>query len=262
MKASDHLIPVVPASVDHRKDYYEGYWSARGYRPEGAIFPELRDLLQANVPVAARTLDIGCGDGRTCGLWLKNNTSEYVGVDISETAVNQARAIGLDARLIDDATELPFSNNRFDVAVCVEVLEHVFLPNLVATEVLRVLRPGGLLIVTVPNCAYWRRRAELAVGRWNPFGDGLSTTEPWRDPHIRFFTRISLKNMLLTSGFAAVRVGGHYGTFVRDLPYLGRIFRSPRRATKIYRLLQRVHPSLFGLRLHATALKDERAFAQ
>jgi len=48
---------------------------------------------------------------------------------------------------------------------------------------------------------YWRRRLDFIVGRWNPFGDGLSTTQPWRDPHIRFFTRGSLENMLLSSGF-------------------------------------------------------------
>jgi SAM-dependent methyltransferase len=198
---------------------------------------ELLEILQAHVPDAGRCLDVGCGDGLTCGLWLERHSREYVGVDLSEVAVSRARAHGLDARVIEDAARLPFPPDRFDLAVCVEVLEHVFAPQLVAAEVRRVLRPGGRFLVTVPNVAYWRRRLELSLGRWNPFGDGHSKAQPWRDPHIRFFTRQSLETMLLASGFEVIAMGGHRG-----------------RATA----LQQLMPSLFGLHLHAVATKPDQ----
>jgi SAM-dependent methyltransferase len=77
-------------------------------------------LLEAVVSSTSRVLDVGCGDGRTCGLWLRDHAAEYVGVDISELAIREARAAGLDARLIQDATDLPFADGQFDVVVCVE----------------------------------------------------------------------------------------------------------------------------------------------
>lgn len=249
------------------KEYYETYWTAEGtaYGVHHETYPELRQLLQANVTQTSRCLDVGCGRGRTCGLWLREHAGSYIGVDISAHAVEEARDLGLDARVIEDASSLPFPNNSFDVAVCTEVLEHLFEPHVAASEILRVLRPGGVLIATVPNAAYWRRRVELLLGRCIPGGDYLSVQQPWRDPHIRFFNADSLKRMLVTSGFGRVKVGGHLGAFLgrfgrmpwlvrSDTPYVTGLFGT-RRSSSLYRLLERFWPSLLAFRLHAIATK-------
>jgi SAM-dependent methyltransferase len=49
-----------------------------------------------------------------------------------------------------DAASLPFGKNIFDVVVCAELLEHVYLPELVLREMMRVLKPNGILLITVP----------------------------------------------------------------------------------------------------------------
>ena len=157
----------------------------------------LRRFYAANVRPTDEWIDVGCGDGQAWGAWLDRRAARYVGVDISETAVEAARARGLEAIAVNDATELPFPDESFDAAVCTEVLEHLFEPQVATREIWRVLRPGGHLIATVPNVAFWRWRFDLAVhGRWNPFGDDLSLEQPWRDPHIRFFAPDSLQRML------------------------------------------------------------------
>lgn len=237
------------------KDYYERYWSPEGFAPRGNLSPALRKLLDAEVVCSSDCLDVGCGDGRTTGLWLSEHAASYIGVDISARAVGEARALGLDARVIEDAVSLPFGDASFTVAVCIEVLEHVFQPYLVAREILRVLEPSGVLIVTVPNVAYWRRRLDLALfGRWNPVGDDLSVRQPWRDPHLRFFNRYSLKAMLLMSGFSPVRVGAHGGAFLRDIPVIRRL-AAGREASGVYGGLENIWPGLLGSRLHAVAVK-------
>jgi len=245
------------------KAYYERYWSDEGFFPRGRMTAPLAALFRAHVPAGADCLDLGCGDGRASGLWLKQNARSYVGVDISENAVRQARAAGLDARVIMDATRLPFSERSFDVAVCLEVLEHVFEPAAVATELARVLRPGGVVLVTVPNVAYWRRRLDFFfLGRWNPLGDDRSTREPWRDPHVRFFTRKTLAAMLEGTGFREVLVGGHGGTILGDVPVARGLCRARCGwatpgwiSNPIYSRLEAGLPALLGYRLHGVGRK-------
>ncbi len=235
-------------------DYYETYWSDAGYYPRGGLAPEVRRLLDEQVPPHARCLDVGCGDGRTAGLYLRERGCEYVGVDISANAVRDANAIGLDARQIEDAAALPFADGTFDVALAIEALEHMFQPQRAVGEILRVLRPGGILLATVPNVAYWRRRADLALlGRWNPFGDDLSVSQPWRDPHIRFFSPRTLSGMLVASGYRPVLTGGHGGAFLRDLPALRRLANGT--ASRPYRFAESLLPALLSARTHAVARK-------
>src|SRR5581483_8007533 len=106
-------------------------------------------------------------------------------------------------------TELPFADDSFDFAVSIEVLEHLFEPQKAIAEIHRVLRPGGKLIVTVPNVSHWRNRVDLGVfGRWNPRGDHLSASQPWRDAHIRFFTVRTLGKLVEGCAFEIVARGG------------------------------------------------------
>jgi hypothetical protein len=103
--------------------------------------------------------------------------------------------------------------------------------------------------------AYWRRRIDLALlGRWNPLGDNLAVEQPWRDPHVRFFNPGSLRRMLTSVGFHPVIVGGHGGSLVRDVPWIGRkLWRG--KSSRLYRTAERAAPSLLAYRLHAVAFK-------
>jgi 2-polyprenyl-6-hydroxyphenyl methylase/3-demethylubiquinone-9 3-methyltransferase len=231
--------------------YYDAYWDEDGFRPTGHGFPELAAFVDAH-PERTRWLDVGCGDGLTAGPLLEERARTYVGVDVSLTAVEQACANGLDARHIEDAQQLPFPDSTFDAALVIEVFEHLFEPQKTAAEVLRVLEPGGLLFATVPNCAYWRRRAELLlIGRFDPNGDDRSIAEPWRDPHIRFFTPRTLGRMLRDCGFDAVTADGYAGACLADVPKIGA--RLDGRSSRAYRRLERAMPNLLGRRVVATA---------
>jgi methionine biosynthesis protein MetW len=209
-------------------DYYDTYWNTEGVATRPS--PGLMRLFERHVSPDNRCLDVGCGDGGTSGVWLNERVAGYVGVDISESAIRMASERGLDVRLIADAAELPFPDGSFDLVVCTEVLEHLFEPQRALGEIRRVLRPGGQMIVTVPNLAHWRNRLDLAVlGRWNPRGDHLSPVEPWRDPHVRFFTLGALVKLTEQSGFEVVERGGHtqFG-LPYFLPGLRRMTRTPR----------------------------------
>lgn len=204
--------------------YYEECWATGGEYAQFSqvtLDPLIRHLAETCLPPGGYCLDVGCGDGKTAGTWLTTLNSRYVGVDIAESAVRRARELGLDARVIEDAANLPFPDGTFDLVVCTEVLEHVFQPQLVAEEILRVLRPGAMFIATVPNVTHWRHRLSFCfAGRWDPYGCALSVERPWSDPHIRFFTKETLERMLTLVGFEGAQIRGSIPKRIRGLPWV------------------------------------------
>jgi ubiquinone/menaquinone biosynthesis C-methylase UbiE len=218
-------------------------------------FPDrLRNVLAQQVASGSRVLDAGCGDGGKYGTWLASLPGEYWGADISEQAVAAARRRGLQALRVSDITQLPFTDGSFDVCACVEVLEHLLFPLDCARELWRVLKPGGMLIATVPNTTYWRRRVDLALlGRWHPLGNLDGARRPWEDAHLRFFTRKTLARMLMEAGFET-NVIGVGGSLFGDLPWVARRFGTDV-LSRPFRFLEVALPSLFGANLVAIARK-------
>lgn len=109
-----------------------------------------------------RILDVGCGEGRhTIGAYL-NADVEAIGVDLSEKDLQTAKERFADFEEKNnsrksllfqkaDALALPFADNSFDKVICSEVLEHIPDYQGVLAEINRVLKPDGLLAVSVPR---------------------------------------------------------------------------------------------------------------
>ena len=232
------------------RGYYDRYWSAPD-QPRYEIGGVLSGLIERHLDGDTRCVDVGCGAGQTYAQWVNARAASYVGVDVSDEAVGFATASGLEAHVIDDAAVLPFPDDSFDLAICIEVLEHLFAPHAAAAEIQRVLRPGGVLVASVPNAVYWRLRLNLVGGVWNPLGDALAIEQPWRDPHIRFFSPTTLARMLTQSGFSQVDVGAHGGCFLDHLSSRPTNFG----VSDMYRRAEARFPSLLGLTIHAAATK-------
>ncbi len=121
------------------------------------------DFKQLNIRPGYRILDIGCGTGRhtTAVFQLKKVT--VIGADRNIHDLCEARnRIQWHHRLGEhgggrwglaaaDIVGLPFKNNVFDLVICSEVLEHVARDAIAADELIRVLKPGHTLVVSVPR---------------------------------------------------------------------------------------------------------------
>lgn len=98
-----------------------------------------------------RVLDAGCGTGALLDDLARRPHTEAVGVDVSPEALALTRARGAAKRLVGgDLTRLPLAENRFDAVTALDVLEHVQDDRAAAAEIARALRPGGVLVVSVP----------------------------------------------------------------------------------------------------------------
>ena len=236
------------------REYYDTYW-AEGRPAAAGLWSRFRDELEAQVRPETRVLDFGCGDGKRYGRWLSARAGSYLGLDVSEVAVEHATEAGLEAERIGSEAALGVPSGAFDLAVANRVLEHLFTPQEAARELHRALAPGGVLIATTPNVAYWVGRVRLGLfGRWHPYGDALSEAQPWRDPHLRFFTLRNLRDMLLGAGFTEIELGGYDGALLAELPLFRRFWR--KRGSAVYRLFESRFPSLLGLGLIAVAHKS------
>jgi SAM-dependent methyltransferase len=100
-------------------------------------------------------LDAGCGTGNGSRLLADGGAREVIGVDLSRAVLEMARpGMPESVRLqTGDLRNLGFEDDRFDLVVCFEVIEYVEDPHAVLAELIRVLAPGGLLLVSSPNRA-------------------------------------------------------------------------------------------------------------
>lgn len=105
-------------------------------------------------------LDVGCGTGGNLSLLAKYG--EVTGVDFSSEALNFAAKTGLKHLFEATATALPFADESYDLVVALDVLEHVQDDEKALKEFFRILKPGGLLLLTVPAYKFlWSNHDEV-----------------------------------------------------------------------------------------------------
>jgi len=139
-------------------------------------------------------LDIGCGMGRI-SLELQNRGYDVTGIDFSSVAVRRAVERRVKAQVSDvDADGLRFPDATFDVAWAGDVIEHLFDPIFALKEVRRVLKPGGVLLMTVPNDFMLTTRLRLLWTGHSIQTDGYRTMRQIK--HHTFFSWDLLQFML------------------------------------------------------------------
>ena len=100
-------------------------------------------------------LDVGCGDGGISVAFAKKG-GNVVGLDLEEDRIELARLRALEHNvkvelIVGNAENTQFKDNSFDIIVCNAVIEHVFNPEKLASEISRVLKPGGILFIDTPS---------------------------------------------------------------------------------------------------------------
>ena len=171
-------------------------------------------------------LDIACGDGLLLSA-LSQKGVRVSGVDISEEGVKKCREKGLNASVVDVATEnLPFQDGAFDTVIMLDVLEHVYTPEALLREAVRVSKK--YIIISVPN--FNSLPARLQVLR----GDVPENNRPNKG-HVYWFNYSVLRKMTEDGGLSLVEV--RMNTFWQNHFFIGTISK----------FMTKIWPSLFAL---------------
>lgn len=169
-----------------------------------------------------KVLDAGCGSGDLGVELIKQFQSKCYGMELNDVAIQHANDRGVKAQKVDLDGKWSYDDEFFDVVTGTEIIEHVINPDHFILEAKRVLKPGGLLILSTPNIAAWFNRVIFLFG-YQPFFTEVSTVDktiglsftrkltPNRKPmgHIRCFTLKALKEILELHGFEIVLVKGN-----------------------------------------------------
>ena len=194
-----------------------------------AFKKRVRTIFEWIQPTDDKTiLDCGCGRGFYLKMIRTVSNCRLYGLELeSEILAKANRNVGHLPRItITQASiyEMPYHDNSFDGVILSEVMEHIDDDVLGLHEILRVLKPGGVLAITVPNANYpfW----------WDPINKTLETlfNRPIRKGplagiwanHVRLYTRDQLRQAALDAGFEVEeeRAFTHYSfPFIHNLVY-------------------------------------------
>jgi 2-polyprenyl-3-methyl-5-hydroxy-6-metoxy-1,4-benzoquinol methylase len=197
-------------------DYHEQLWQGV---PQGATPPGLglrRAFLLDRLRVAAdagidedggrrlrplRVLDVGCGEGQLTAAIVETGFT-VLGIDVAEEPLRRARALhaGIDVRRVPADGEWPLADASFDVVWSGETIEHVTDTAGWLSELRRVLRSGGSLLLSTPA----HERLALLCLALSP-----KRFERHFDPradHVRFYTRRMLARLLVDFGFEQIEL--------------------------------------------------------
>lgn len=138
-------------------EFYDGAWK---------LFSSEFSRLNPRGPI--ELLDCGIGDGAFSLSFARqlNSPPRITGVDLSANMLKRAaetlRNEGLEFSLHKvDVRELPFENDRFDFVVCAHVIEHMAYPSHALNEMLRVLKPGGYLVLSATKRSIFGRLVQF-----------------------------------------------------------------------------------------------------
>ncbi|MBN2284751.1 MAG: class I SAM-dependent methyltransferase [Deltaproteobacteria bacterium] len=166
------------------------------------------DFSKLNLKPGDYVLDAGCGTGRHLSEALRYRNINAVGIDLNKGDIAKAKDTlyimehegesggGSWVVMQSDITKLPFPDESFDIVICSEVLEHIPEHEKAVREIIRVLKPGKSLVVTVPR--YFPERICWALS------EDYHTE---KGGHVRIYRKKELINLLESAGTRCVSRG-------------------------------------------------------
>ena len=158
-------------------------------------------------PRGLRVLDLGCGGGHNGALLKKAGAREVVGIELDAGAAQEARK-RLDAVVEADLAHLDpaqLGDRPFDAILASDVLEHLIEPEDVLAKALTRLRPGGAVVISLPNISNVYVFAQLLAKSWPRRESGI-----FDRTHLRFFAKRDMVRLLEGAGLTVLRVEPYF----------------------------------------------------
>ena len=141
------------------------------------------------------------GSGLGFNLEIFAGDSRVVGIEGLGAAAESATSRGIPTIVADLAGTVPLESGKYDLVLCVDVLEHLLDPTHCLEEAQRILKPDGLLVVNVPNHFSLSGRLRILLGSGIDSIEFFPQHADWTYPHVRFFRHSSIIELLQSCHF-------------------------------------------------------------
>jgi 2-polyprenyl-3-methyl-5-hydroxy-6-metoxy-1,4-benzoquinol methylase len=172
--------------------------AAMGRSPRRYFLDAKPALLELFDPRGLRILDAGCAAGGNGALLKKAGAREVVGIELDAVIEGDLATVDL----------APLTGEPFDAVLFVDVLEHLLEPRAALVRYLALVKPGGLVVASIPNVAHVWVIANLLAARWPQKDSGI-----FDRTHVRFFARRDMVRLLESAGLEVLEVRPYYSRY-------------------------------------------------
>lgn len=162
---------------------------------------EILPMLPENI---SKVLEIGCGAGNTLAFVKQLKDCEWAGgVEICSSAAKEALG-KVDMVLTGniESINLEIEPNSLDLILCLDVLEHLIDPLAVLKKLYEITKPGGTVIIILPNVRYYKASFNLLfLDKWDYTEEGVLDKS-----HLRFFVKDTAVKLLKSSGYELEKI--------------------------------------------------------
>jgi len=149
------------------------------------------------IPEGSRVLDVGCSAGNFGEALEQMNSCTVVGVDLNPVDIDEARQKISEAYVLDVSDTAAIAGlGTFDVVLFADVLEHLPDPRATLVAIRALLRPGGVVVYSIPNMGHLSVRLDLLEGRFMYTETGLLDKT-----HVHFYDAFEIEDMFTAAGY-------------------------------------------------------------
>jgi len=221
------------------KEFYNSRIAAMESSSLGFHHRVVRIIQDIQIGPIKRHMDIGSGDcALTKDIKDRIDPGEVLVVDIKEELIDTAKSLGMTAYVQDlDTKPLPAESDSIDFITCFETIEHLYNTDHLLSEINRILKTGGYLVLSTPNLASWDNRLKILFGfqprhaeislQTGSFGSYRSDKTPngltRASGHIRAYTLRALQDQVRYHRLTIERSFGYGDRFSFSMPSIAKI---------------------------------------
>ena len=179
-----------------------GWESSLAEQSHSYLVPAALRLL--NLQKGSAVLDIGTGNGSTLPTWIEKGWNISAMEPDEEGFEFSQKWSGVDLRKLGVEDNIPEEwSEKFDGAISLEVIEHLFNPSALAEYAFECLKPGGIFVISTPYHGYLKNIALALFNKWD-FHHHPSRV----GGHIKFWSKATLTKLLIDAGFEKIEFTG------------------------------------------------------